>query len=89
MIFWTLGSIPEPHFFDAGISPRPLSGSLILTSTRMDDVSGYFWFFFTYAYVPAVHDTDNIGTRKSTFSNFVPPFLELPKKICFSVHRHF
>ena len=27
-----------------------------------------------------VHDTDNIGTRKSTFSNFVPPFLELPKK---------
>ena len=33
-----------------------------------------------FIYLQPVHDTDNIGTRKSTFSNFVPPFLELPKK---------
>ena len=32
MIFWTLGSVPEPHFLDAGNGPRPWSGPLILTS---------------------------------------------------------
>ena len=30
-ILWTLGSLPEPHFFDAGIDPRPWLGLLIFT----------------------------------------------------------
>ena len=30
-ILWTLGSLPEPHFFHAGIDPRPWLGLLIFT----------------------------------------------------------
>ena len=46
--FWTLGSISEPHFFDAGIDPRPWSGPLIYTcyfhcmSQSSDDIKNHF-----------------------------------------------
>ena len=34
-ILWTLGSLPEPHFFDAGIYPRPWLGLLIFTCKKV------------------------------------------------------